>query len=67
MIDPDRFVLPPVELTAAQSATYEAVPEDIKIAVSGHILTTITEMTLDNVSAILITAGLKLELRTEIL
>jgi hypothetical protein len=43
------------------------VLEEIKIAVSGHIQTTMAEMTLDNVSAFLITAGLKSELRTEIL
>jgi hypothetical protein len=66
-INPNRFVLPPVELTAVQSATCEAVLEDLKIAVSVHIWTKITEMTLDKVSAILIKAGLKSELRTEIL
>jgi hypothetical protein len=36
-VDPNRFGLPPVELTAVQSAMNEAVPEDIKIAVTGHI------------------------------
>jgi hypothetical protein len=41
-----------VELTAAQRVTYEALPEDIKIAVSSHIRTTIAEMIFDNVSAI---------------
>jgi hypothetical protein len=44
IIDANRFVLPPVELTAAQLAMCEAVPEDIKIAVSGHIRPTITEI-----------------------
>jgi hypothetical protein len=44
-IDPNRFLLPPVELKAAQSVTYEAVPKDIKIAVRGKIRTTTTEMT----------------------
>jgi hypothetical protein len=66
-IDPNRFVLTSIELTAAQSAIFEAIHEDIKTVVSGHIKTTITEMTFDNVSAILITAELKSELRTEIL
>ncbi len=66
-IDQNRFVLPPVESTAAQRVTYEAVPEDIKIAVSDHFRSTIAEMTFDHVSTILITARLKSELRTEIL
>jgi hypothetical protein len=66
-IDTNRFVLPPVEFTTAQSAAYGAVPEDVKIEVTGHVWKTIAEMTLNNISAILITAGLKSELRTEIL
>ena len=66
-IDPNRFVLPPVELTQAQSAIYEEVPEAIKAAITTHVRNSSTNMALDNVSAILITAGLKSELRTEIL
>jgi hypothetical protein len=66
-IDQNRFVLPPVELTAAQTAHYEAVPEDVKFAITGHVRKITADMALDNVSAILITAGLKSELRTEIL
>jgi hypothetical protein len=66
-IDPNRFVLPPVELTQAQSALYEELPEAIKVAVTTHIHNSSADMALDNVSAILITARLKSELRTEIL
>ncbi len=66
-IDPNRFVLPPVELTQAQSVLYEALPEAIRVAVTTHVRNSSTDMALDNVSAILITAGLKSELRTEIL
>ena len=66
-IDPNRYILPPAILTAAQAAIYDAVPNEIKMAVNTHVKTTVTEMALDNVSAILITAGLKSELRTEIL
>jgi hypothetical protein len=65
-IDPNRFVLPFVELTAAQRAHYEAMPEDVTIAVTVHVQKSTAEMTIDTVSAILITAGLKSELRTEI-
>jgi hypothetical protein len=60
-------VLPPVELTQAQTVQYEALPEAIKIAVTTHVRNSSTDMALDNVSAILISAGLKSELRTEIL
>ena len=66
-IDPNQFVLPPVALTQAHSALYEALPEACRVAVTTHIRNASTEKTLDNVSAILITAGLKSELRTEIL
>ena len=66
-IDPNQFVLPPVELTAAHTALYEDLPEVIRVAVTTHVRNASAEKTLDNVSAILITAGLKSELRTEIL
>jgi hypothetical protein len=66
-IDPNRFVLPPVKLTQAQSALYEELPEAIKVAVPTHVPNSSTDMALDNVSAILITARLRSELRTEIL
>ena len=66
-IDPNRYILSPAILTAAQAVIYDAVPNDIKMAVNTHEKTAVTEMALDNVSAILITAGLKSELRTEIL
>jgi hypothetical protein len=60
-------VLPPVELTQAQSALYKELPEAIKVAVTTHVRNSSADMALDNVSAILIMAGLKSELRTEIL
>jgi hypothetical protein len=66
-INPNRFVLPPVELTAAETVLYEALLDAINIAVTGHVQNTTTDMALDNVSAILITAGLKSELKTKIL
>jgi hypothetical protein len=66
-MDPNRLVLPPVELTQAQTVQYEALPEAIKITVTTHVPNSSTDMALDNVSAILITAELKSELRTEIL
>jgi calcineurin-like phosphoesterase len=66
-INPNTFVLLPVELTQAQSALYEELPEAIKIAVTTHVHNSSADMVLNNVSAILITARLKSELRTEIL
>jgi hypothetical protein len=36
-INPNRFILPPVKLTQAQSALYEALPEAIRIAVTTHV------------------------------
>jgi hypothetical protein len=47
-----------VALTAAQAAVYREVPFVIKAAVEMHMRAVITDMTFDNVSAILITAGL---------
>jgi hypothetical protein len=44
-IDPNRFVLPLVELNAAQPAAYEAVTGDIKFLFTEHIWKTSTEMT----------------------
>jgi hypothetical protein len=35
--DQNRFALPLKELTAAQRVTFEAIPEDIKIAVRAYI------------------------------
>jgi hypothetical protein len=56
-IDPTRFLLPPVELTTAQVAIYEEVLFVVKAAVETHMRTTITEITLDNVRAMLTEIG----------
>jgi hypothetical protein len=60
-INPIRFVLLPVKLTAAQAAIYGEVQLLIKAVEETYMRTAITKMTLDNVSAILITARLKSE------
>ena len=66
-VDPARFVLPPATLTQNQADAYEEVPQATRAIVETHVRNTAVAMALDNVSAILLTAGLKSELRTEIL
>ena len=66
-VDPNRFILPPATLTQNQADAYEQVAQATRAIVETHVRDTAVAMALDNVSAILITAGLKSELRTEIL
>ena len=66
-VDPERFILPPATLTQAQADAYELVAQATRAIVETHVKNTAVAMALDNVSAILITAGLKSELRMEIL
>jgi hypothetical protein len=61
-IDAARFLLLLLALTAAKAAVYGEVPLVIKAAAETHMKTAIIEITLDNVNAIFITAGLKSEL-----
>ncbi len=51
-----RFVLPPVPLTAAQASAYGEVPLVIIAFVETHRRTAIKKISLDNLSALLITS-----------
>ena len=66
-VDPACFILPPATLTQNQADAYEQVAQATRAIVETHVRNTAVAMALDNVSAILLTAGLKSELRTEIL
>ena len=66
-IDPTRFVLPDAVLAAPIAAEIAAVSVAAKTALETHLRTQVAKATLENVSCILITAGLRPEFRTEIL
>ena len=71
-IDPTRFVTPALVLVDGQPGfagqeDFNALPAAFKTALDLHIRRHTTEQTLNNVGVILMTAGLKPELKSEIL
>ena len=66
-IDPTLFVLPDVTLTPAQALNLAELTEATRAALETHLRTQVAKATLENVSCILITAGLRPEFRTEVL
>ena len=66
-IDPTRFTLADINLTAAQALNLAELTAETRAAFEAHLRTQVTKATLENVSSILITAGLKPEYRTDVL
>ena len=66
-IDPTRFTLADVNLTAAQALNLAELTAETRAAFEAHLRTQVTKATLENVSSILITAGLRPEYRTDVL
>ena len=66
-IDPARFTLADVNLTAAQALNLAELTAETRAAFETHLRTQVTKATLENVSSILITAGLRPEYRTDVL
>ena len=62
-----ELVVPPFLLPAAQLEQFNALPQATKDALNIHMRTHIAAATLNQVSILLITAGLKTSLRMEIL
>ena len=66
-IDPTRFTLADINLTAAQALNLAELTAETRAAFEAHLRTQVTKATLENVSSILITAGLRPEYRTDVL
>jgi hypothetical protein len=66
-IDPTRFTLADINLTAEQALNLAELTADTRAAFEAHLRTQVTKATLENVSSILITAGLRPEYRTDVL
>ena len=66
-IDPTRFQLADATLTAAQALNLATLTDDTRTAYENHLRAQVTKATLENVSSILITAGLRPEYRTDVL
>jgi len=66
-IDPTRFTLADVNLTAAQALNLAELTEETRAAFENHLRVQVTKATIENVSSILITAGLRPEYRTDVL
>ena len=66
-IDPTRFTLADINLTAAQALNLAELIAETRAAFEAHLRTQVTKATLENVSSILITAGLRPEYRTDVL
>ena len=71
-VDHTKFTTPPLALVAGAAgfdgqAGFNALPADYKAALDLHTRKHTTDQALDNVGVILMTSGLKPELRTEIL
>ena len=62
-----ELVIPPFLLPAAQLEQFNALPQATKDALNIHMRTHVAAATLNQVSILLITAGLKPSLRMEIL
>ena len=66
-IDPTRFALADVNLTAAQALNLAELTAETRAAFENHLRVQVTKATIENVSSILITAGLRPEYRTDVL
>ena len=66
-INPMEFVIPDFMLPPEQVQAYVALPQVTRVAMNTHMRKHVSKQTMNKISAMLITAGLKQEIKMEIL